>query len=354
MKVLIVDDDLAILETIKDLLDPQIYELKTARGVDDAIAILNGWYPDIIVSDIMMPKTDGYQFLEKLRSEKALSDIPFIFLTAKSSTEDFRKSMLKGADDFITKPFKINELKEAINVRIQRIKNLKNESALDLISSNFDRHFSHEVKTPLYGILGSIDLLTKYEESLSKKDLSEIYPALKSSAERLNKTFQNILLLQKNLKIEKSKKKNFKTKIHNVVNEVVSSICDLNAIDFKRFDLQIIEKEVNINFDSISYVIFEIITNAIKFSPKDSPIVITSHIDDKYYNLMIKDFGIGFSKQEIESISPFKQYNRENLEQQGMGLGLYLSKSLLEKESGELQIKSKKGSYTQVHIKIVL
>ncbi|MCR9183752.1 MAG: hybrid sensor histidine kinase/response regulator, partial [Flavobacteriaceae bacterium] len=343
-----------ILETIKDLLDPQAYELKTARGVDDALAILNGWYPDIIVSDIMMPKTDGYQFLNKLRSEKALSDIPFIFLTAKSSTEDFRKSMLKGADDFISKPFKVNELKEAINVRIQRVKKLKKESALDLISSNFDKHFSHEVKTPLYGILGSIDLLTKYEESLSKKDLSEIYPALKSSAERLNKTFQNILLLQKNLKTEKSKKKNFKTKIHTVVNDVVSSICDLNTIDFSRFDLQIIEHEINIDVDTISYIIFEIITNAIKFSPQDSPIVITSQVDDKFYNLIIKDFGIGFSKKQIDSIGPFKQYNRISLEQQGMGLGLYLSKSLLEKEFGELQIKSKKGSYTQVHLKILL
>lgn len=354
IKLLIVDDDIAILETMQDLFDPQFYELKIAIDVNEAIEILESWQPDIIVSDIMMPKIDGYQFLEILRTKEALSKIPFIFLTAKSSTEDFRKSMLAGADDFISKPFKFDELKQAINVRIERIRKLKKESALNLISSNFEKHFSHEVKTPLYGIIGSIDLLTKYKESLSTKDLSEIYPALKSSAERLNKTFQNILLLQKNLKTETTKKKNYKTQIHKVVNDVVLSICELNAIKINRFDIQVIEQNVNINFDTISYVVYEIITNAFKFSPQDSPIKITSYIDEKYYNLFIKDCGIGFNQQEIGSISPFKQFNRENLEQQGMGLGLFLSKSLLEKESGELLINSVQGSYTVVQLKIVL
>ena len=79
----------------------------------------------MIVCDIMMPELDGYGVLHSLSKHKETSTIPFIFLTAKSEKEDFRKGMELGADDYITKPFDGKELLNAIEARLKKIEALK-------------------------------------------------------------------------------------------------------------------------------------------------------------------------------------------------------------------------------------
>jgi DNA-binding response OmpR family regulator len=76
--------------------------------------------PDVIICDIMMPDMDGYEVLKVLRQEPSTIMIPFIFLTAKTERADMRQGMNLGADDYLTKPFEIDELLEAIAIRLKR------------------------------------------------------------------------------------------------------------------------------------------------------------------------------------------------------------------------------------------
>ncbi|MEQ8339078.1 MAG: response regulator [Cyclobacteriaceae bacterium] len=103
--ILIVDDELNIRETLQDLLEIQGYNTLVAPDGEAAMFMAVRELPDLIISDIMMPKMDGYELLEVIRSYKKTRYIPFLMLTAKSESEFMRKGMSKGADDYIVKPF---------------------------------------------------------------------------------------------------------------------------------------------------------------------------------------------------------------------------------------------------------
>ena len=110
-KILVIDDDLDILNLIKDILEDDGYEVITSNSAYDAHEKLNDDI-DIILLDVMMPEYDGFSFCSKIRHEL---DIPIVFLTAKTSEEDIVKGLALGGDDYITKPFSINQLKARVD-----------------------------------------------------------------------------------------------------------------------------------------------------------------------------------------------------------------------------------------------
>ena len=126
-KVLIIEDNEDVRENTADILELAGYKTTTAEngkiGVKKATQLL----PDFILCDIMMPELDGYEVLETLSKNSKTSQIPFIFLTAKTEKFDMRKGMNLGADDYLTKPFTENELLEAIESRIKKHDFLKKE-----------------------------------------------------------------------------------------------------------------------------------------------------------------------------------------------------------------------------------
>ena len=87
-KILLVDDEVSLRDTIAELLILNNYDVKTAKNGNNALEILDSWIPDIIVSDIMMPIMDGYLFYKTVKETSILNQIPFIFLTAKNNKEE--------------------------------------------------------------------------------------------------------------------------------------------------------------------------------------------------------------------------------------------------------------------------
>ena len=120
--ILVIEDDEAIRSNILDLLDAEGFEgLGAADGVQ-GLELAREHTPDVILCDIMMPGLDGRAVLERLRANPSLAPTPFIFLTARADRRDQREGMIKGADDYITKPFERGELLDAIYARLQRQK----------------------------------------------------------------------------------------------------------------------------------------------------------------------------------------------------------------------------------------
>jgi len=117
-KILIVDDEENLRETISELLIFENFEVKTASNGLNAIELLSDWTPDLIISDIMMPVMDGHAFHQLVKENNQLNSIPFIFLTAKKEKNQMRKYLSEGADDYIAKPFKIKELVETIKSKL--------------------------------------------------------------------------------------------------------------------------------------------------------------------------------------------------------------------------------------------
>lgn len=124
-KILVIEDNLDIRENICESLELSGYQTLQASNGKQGVEIAQLHYPDLIVCDIMMPEMDGYEVLSHLGKDLKTSGIPFIFLTAKAEKNDFRKGLSLGADDYITKPFREDDLLNAIQLRLQKIENFK-------------------------------------------------------------------------------------------------------------------------------------------------------------------------------------------------------------------------------------
>ncbi|TFG11989.1 MAG: response regulator [Promethearchaeota archaeon] len=126
-KILVVEDNNDLLFNIELILKSNNYHPLSAKNGKEALKILSqlGDPPDIIISDIMMPQLDGYEFFKEVSSDPRWNSIPFIFLTAKSSPEDIRLGKLLGADDYITKPFDEKDLLAVISGKIARVNRAK-------------------------------------------------------------------------------------------------------------------------------------------------------------------------------------------------------------------------------------
>ncbi len=124
-KILVVEDNQEVRENLEEVLELYGYQVFSAAngkiGVQKAIET----NPDLILCDVMMPELDGYGVLNILSKRQETAGIPFIFLTAKSEKEDFRRGMNLGADDYITKPFYKDELLQVIETRLLKSERLK-------------------------------------------------------------------------------------------------------------------------------------------------------------------------------------------------------------------------------------
>lgn len=126
-KIVLIEDNQDIRLTTSEILELANYKVFTAENGKNGVQLVKLEKPDLVICDIMMPDLDGYGVLRILSKSPETSNIPFIFLTAKSEKSDVRKGMNLGADDYITKPFDEAELLEAIETRLQRSENLKRD-----------------------------------------------------------------------------------------------------------------------------------------------------------------------------------------------------------------------------------
>lgn len=119
-KILIIEDDINIVELIKFNLEANNYIVDIAHQGEEGLVKIYDFMPDLILLDIMIPKLDGLSVLTRLRSDERVKNIPVILLTAKTSEIDKIVGFEMGADDYITKPFSINEFLSRVKAHLRR------------------------------------------------------------------------------------------------------------------------------------------------------------------------------------------------------------------------------------------
>jgi len=119
-KILIIEDDSNVRGNIAVLLEEENFAVAIADNGKVGIEKAREFLPDLIICDVLMPIASGYDVLKELAKSKNTRSIPFIFLTAKVEREDIRMGMELGADDYLFKPFKLEELLNAINSRLSK------------------------------------------------------------------------------------------------------------------------------------------------------------------------------------------------------------------------------------------
>ena len=116
--ILVVEDTKAVREEICDILRIEEYEVIEAVDGLKGLKAVNNKLPDLIITDILMPRLDGYKFIEELKSQDKTKNIPVIFLTAKAGKADKKQGMKLGVNDYLIKPLSPNDLLEAVSNKL--------------------------------------------------------------------------------------------------------------------------------------------------------------------------------------------------------------------------------------------
>ena len=125
LTILLIEDDQFIRESTKEILAKNSYDIVVAQDGLEGLKVAKRVHPDLIICDIEMPELDGFGVYEILSKDPRFLSTPFIFLSGHSSLDDIRKGMELGVDDYLTKPFKKEELINAIEVRCEKSNRLK-------------------------------------------------------------------------------------------------------------------------------------------------------------------------------------------------------------------------------------
>jgi diguanylate cyclase len=125
MKILIAEDEPSLRENLQWMLELEGYQVTAACDGAEALVRAQKERPDLVLTDVMMPEMDGYGLIQALREDPRLATVPIIMLTAKADRVDVRSAMNLGADDYLTKPCRREELLEAIQARLARSNSLE-------------------------------------------------------------------------------------------------------------------------------------------------------------------------------------------------------------------------------------
>ncbi|MFN3782126.1 MAG: response regulator, partial [Candidatus Kapaibacteriota bacterium] len=338
-KILVVDDSDYVLESTSVLLTLEGYEVFTANngqeGYQKALEIL----PDLILCDIQMPVMDGYTMLERIRSNPKTESIPFIFLTAFGEKQNIREGMIRGADDYITKPFTHQEIVEALNTqwKKQELLHRQMKEKVKTVGKTITSSLPHEFRTVLNEVIGSAKIILSSFDILNKEDILEIASDIVNSSNRLIKIIENFIIYTKIEAIANNLEMMSQLRMHytDEPSSIIQDIATMKSVNYSRESDLIFEEchgniSLEISSDSFYKIVDELLDNAFKFSKKGQIVKISCGIEGDLAYFVISDQGRGISQEKLKLIDTLTQFEREVYEQQGMGMGLIIAKRMVE------------------------
>ena len=346
-KILIIEDEQELRENLTEALKARGFRVRSAEDGRAGIKQAHTYHPDLIICDIMMPQVDGYGVLNALRAEPATAAIPFIFLTAKGRMDDLRLGMNLGADDYLTKPFSTRGLLKTIRARLEKQQALQQqqEQALNKLRRDLSNIIPHELRTPLVSILGFSEVLLQSIEETEPEQVGEMLRAIMVSGRRLERLVANHSLFAY-LTLISNQPASLES-LRGITTEEVKYLIEEYAVctaerHGRRTDLRlnVAEGTVCMSDQYLGKLVKELVDNAFKFSSSGQSVCVEGGFRGNRYMLTVKDQGQGMTQQQIERVGAFLQFDRDQHEQQGLGLGLALARQLAMLHGGTLTVSS--------------
>lgn len=359
--ILVIEDDDRVRENIVDLLEAEEYQALSARNGLEGVERAIQYVPDLIICDVMMPELDGYGVLEAIRKQEATATIPFVFLTAKAEKPDTRKGMELGADDYLTKPFTLDELLKAITVRLDKQTAIERESdkKIQQLRQNLAHAMPHELRTPLNGIISYSQMLMEDCQEMETAEIQEMAEGIYQSGQRLYRLVQNYLTYAE-IELVSNDQERLKFLRGTTPSATSSTIATSASKTAKKFDrladlhMDLADACAAISEIHLHKIVEELVDNACKYSTEASTIEVKGLASEGLYTVSVSNLGRGMSPEQIANLGAYVQFERKLYEQQGSGLGLTIAKRLAELYQGQLQIESIAGGCTTVSVMLPL
>ena len=358
-QILVIDDEVGPRESLRMLLKPN-YQVHTADCVEAGIRLLKEKQPDTIVMDIRMPGITGIEGLRKIREIDP--HLSVIMLTGFGALDTAKEALRLGANDYISKPFDAREMQEIIGrnverTRVQRtsehaaaeIKELNNRLLKELAQKErlaslgqASAEFVHDLGNPLTIVWGYVQLLAKRLE----KSESEGGTQNASSVKELNIIEQNVRLCRELLtmwqsygSVEASPPK--PTSVSEILREVVKGVTAIAGQSGVELKATICDDPCTLLGDAVQIqrAIQNVVINAVQASAeKKGSVTITCMQKDFYVDLRIEDTGPGINPAQVSRI--FDPYFTTKQAKSGTGLGLYITKKVVEDHNGSIRVES--------------
>lgn len=358
VKILVIDDDRIVRQTLLDgLMVSGDYEVTLAEDGFEGAELARKIRPDLIICDVEMPRLDGHGVIEKLQRDIETARIPFIFLTGYGDRGSIRQGMALGADDYISKPFKIAELLEAVETRLAKVSRLEMhyEQKMGALRDSILLALPHELRTPLSLIIGYGEVLAAQATALPDDKVVTLAQMITRSGRRLHHLFENYiiyaqieLIMTEPERVERMRQ--FREAIPNSLVQKVAKEMYQKHGRAAQLTINSNDSPLAISSNNLEKIFTEIIDNAFKFSPDDTAVSIFTKCDKEKFVFQVGNYGRGMTPEQIEDIGIYMQFERKIHEQQGSGLGLTIAKRLTDLYGGELTINSTPGELTLVTI----
>jgi CheY-like chemotaxis protein/two-component sensor histidine kinase len=367
--IFVIDDEPDNFDVIETFLSDADYQLNYAASGQEALMLLNTFSPDLILLDVMMPGLDGIEVCQQLKASSQWQAIPIIMVTALTSKEDLSRCLEAGADDFISKPVNRFELRARVKSmlrikqqydRIQEFSVIQRDTInilgqnLEELTGNLAVSLSHELNTPLNGIIGVIEVLKDNIQDMEITEVREILSWADQSANRLNELTKKFLLYLQ-LEITVSQQKDLGAAQTQFSAADIKMALAIHAKSYERNeDLKFELEEANLSLPEkyLSILLKELVDNALKYSACGTEIQIKSQIIDGMLNISIHDWGRGMTAYQISRIGAFRQFERKEHQQPGIGIGLKIVMKIVQLASGHFSIQSVYKRETKVTISL--
>lgn len=360
VKILAVDDvpdNLFILESI--LADIDEYEISCVEDGKMAVEKVLESPPDLILLDVMMPGIDGYEVTRRIRENKSLPYIPILLVTAHDHSS-LAEGLDSGADDFIRKPFDIDELMARVRALIRLKQSLDEQSEMIRQRDDFVARLTHDLRTPLVAANRMLSLCLEDAFGIPPDSVKQALSSIITNNENLLQMTNTLLQVYRH---EAGHKKlvcsafSARTLVDEVVREL-KPLADEKGIDLSIETLST-DGEVQVKHASTSYwiegdrielrrLLTNLLGNAIKFTDSGYVAVQLSinpmaeqMPSAEAVEIAIKDTGPGIEQEAQKRI--FEWFYQGAHMKSGSGLGLHLAKRIAEMHRGTLKLESEVG-----------
>ncbi len=365
--ILVVDDSVDVRDYIVGCLQG-LYRIVTAKDGVEGLERLQQEIPDLIVSDVMMPRMDGYEFCRTVKSDDRFNHIPIILLTSKASLDAKIEGLQAGSDEYLSKPFNAEELRvriaNLIGLRRQasELKTLNTEleemnqalrAASDL-KSQLLNIASHDMKNPLTAIREFSRIIK--EEIGGESHLSELVDLIFSSSDEMLRLVTQ-LLDSSALESGRLELNTRPVDVSALAQLIVHRSTKQAELKQQKIHFESGEEGSNVvmaDFDRLQEAMDNVLNNAIKYSEKGKNIWVSVKSSDDTVRFEVRDEGPGIADEELPLV--FEKFQKLSTQPTGgensTGLGLSIVKQIIEMHGGRVSVESHVGEGSMFFIEL--
>ncbi|MEM1256025.1 MAG: hybrid sensor histidine kinase/response regulator [Cyanobacteria bacterium P01_H01_bin.21] len=356
VNILAVDDaadNLFLLESLLDEIDE--YQVHLAENGEEALATIAKSPPDLILLDIMMPGLSGYDVAKWVRENPRLPYIPILLLTAHEKSS-LVKGLDAGADDFLRKPFDVDELLARVRSMVRLKRSIDAHRHMVQQRDDFVARLTHDLRTPLVAANRVLDLCLKGTFGDIDDEAQTALANIITNNTNLLKMANTLLEVYRHDAGQKSLAV-VNVSLKSLGDQVVTELAPLASQKGLKLTLEVANDYI-VRGDQLELrrLLTNLVGNAIKFtdtghitvrlhSPEDEP-------EDETVCLDVEDTGPGISKEDQRQI--FEWFRQGDHMRAGSGLGLHLSQRIAQLHNGKITLKSEPGKGSTFSLKLPL